>query len=235
MPATSVTTGWDVIVVVAMQNTSRSVSTVTDTAGNTYAQAESATGTGIKTEVWGCHSITGHGSNVITVTLTGSSLMSIAFEAYSSVSSFVGAGNDVGSHNIPTVEVPVQTAGNFAVGGLGFVIQAGMTISATAGCNLRQYANPGASSVGVALVDSASLAVCSIRESATISASKNWAAAGVELLSGGAATTYFDYEGVLPIQGNPTDQDQLILGNMPDSCQIPPATVSIKRSHGWSY
>jgi hypothetical protein len=70
--ATSLTTGNLIVVQVRVVGT---VSTVTDTAGNTYVLAKSApfsATSGTKFEAWYCLNATGHASNVVTVTFTGS-------------------------------------------------------------------------------------------------------------------------------------------------------------------
>jgi hypothetical protein len=69
--ATSLTTGNLIVVQFRVVGT---VSTVTDTAGNTYVlgQAGPTAVSGTKFESWYCLNATGHASNVVTVTFTGS-------------------------------------------------------------------------------------------------------------------------------------------------------------------
>jgi hypothetical protein len=69
--ATSLTTGNLIVVQFRVVGT---VSTVTDTAGNTYVLGQAATTavSGTKFEAWYCLNATGHASNVVTVTFTGS-------------------------------------------------------------------------------------------------------------------------------------------------------------------
>jgi len=84
----------------------------------------------------------------------------------------------------------IQERGNWIVGALGFVCNSGDTVAIMDG-TLRQSVVPALASVGVALVDNAGISVKStIPAEVRISASRNWAAAGVELRAGGSLILY---------------------------------------------
>lgn len=81
----SASAGQAIVVAVAILNTSVSVSSITDTAGNTYTLRSSVNNsTSVRTELWACSPTLGNSSNVIVVTLSGSSLASAAYEEYGS-------------------------------------------------------------------------------------------------------------------------------------------------------
>lgn len=78
----------DVLVAVAIANTSAAVSSVTDTAGNAYSLISSQTNSGsVRVEFWAAPTVIGNASNVVTVTLSSSSLMAIAVEEYAGLTS----------------------------------------------------------------------------------------------------------------------------------------------------
>jgi hypothetical protein len=89
--ATSIVTGTfaasyarDLVVAVALANTAASVSSITDTAGNTYALKSSATnGSSVRVELWQSQNITGNASNAVTVNVSASSLLAVAVQEYS--------------------------------------------------------------------------------------------------------------------------------------------------------
>lgn len=82
--AYAATAGRDILVAVALANTSCSVSTITDTAGNTYTlKSATANGSAVRVEIWQAQYITGNASNVINIAITGgSSLMAACREEY---------------------------------------------------------------------------------------------------------------------------------------------------------
>src|ERR1035438_1788967 len=81
--AFSATATQDVVVGIAILNTAVSVTGIADTAGNTYTpKAGGNNGSAVRVELWEAHSITANASNVITVTLSSTSLASAAFEEY---------------------------------------------------------------------------------------------------------------------------------------------------------
>jgi hypothetical protein len=88
--AFTATAGQDVLVAVALQNTSASVLSITDTAGNTYSMIGVETNSGhARLELWGASNISGNASNVVTVNVSASSLLSISVNEYAGLSSGV--------------------------------------------------------------------------------------------------------------------------------------------------
>jgi hypothetical protein len=85
LPALTITRGWDIIVAVAIANNAVSVSTITDTALNTYVLKSSMNGSTVRVETWQAHNCPQQTNNIITVNLSGSSAVAAAFETYSGV------------------------------------------------------------------------------------------------------------------------------------------------------
>src|SRR4051812_36750297 len=108
--ATSLTTGTftatagrELIVGVALQDTTKSVSSITDTAGNTYSLKSSASNSGnVRVELWRALSITGNASNAVTINFSGSTLASAGVVEHSGAGSqsvnntASGTGSDTG-------------------------------------------------------------------------------------------------------------------------------------------
>lgn len=82
--AFSVTTGNAIIVCIGTDNDPvRTVSSISDTAGNTYSSAGGYTNGVNRIEIWFAQNITGNASNVVTITLSGSAVGRIAVHQYS--------------------------------------------------------------------------------------------------------------------------------------------------------
>jgi hypothetical protein len=136
---------------------------------------------------------------VVTVSLTASSLMAIAVEEYAgAVSTYVGhTSSGTGSGYSPVTSLTIQDSGNFLIAAMGFVCNSGDTITAFEG-TLIQSVVPALTSVGVALVDSTSLGDGVLPASMSLSTSRQWAAAGLELRTHNANATYVEYAGPIP-------------------------------------
>jgi len=199
-------TGRDLVLVVVLGSTSSSVSSIGASAGSyaAWTLQASQNGTGVRVEVWTTHVNTG-AATVFTVNITGgNTTVSQELEEYSGVSSIgnAGAGNSGSSIDLETALLTLQDGNNFIVGGMGFACQSGDTLTAIAGTS-RQSSIPAATAVGGALYDSTSVVICQAETFAKISASRNWAAAAVELRTGGSSVTAIDYAAsVAPHQGS---------------------------------
>lgn len=70
LPATSLTTGNFIVVATRWLPNSSTITSITDTAGNTYVKAigRTATSSGTRVEMWYAYNVTGNASNVVTIT-----------------------------------------------------------------------------------------------------------------------------------------------------------------------
>lgn len=185
-----------VVVAIALGSTSSSISTVTDTKGNTYVKQAAQNGTGIRIEIWTSLSVAVQTSNIITANITGgNTTIALAAEEYAGVTAIGNNGViNGGSSSINMYENNVLTtqASNFVVGALGFTCVSGDTLTAVLGTS-RQSSIPAATAVGIALYDNTSVLNCIIPVAARISTARNWATAAVELKSGGTANSAISY------------------------------------------
>ena len=194
--ALTLTAGWDVIVAVALGSTSSSVSSITDTKGNTYSLVAAVNGTGVRTEIWASHNVGAQVSDVITVNLSAATTIAVAAEAYSGVSAEGGHATTSGSGTVIQGEVATVEVNDWAVAAFGFVCNSGDTLTAFFGTS-RASIIPAATAVGVALFDIAMIADATAMLLSGISASRNWASAAVELESGGAGLSPSGYAGAI--------------------------------------
>ena len=194
--ALSTTTGNDVVVTVALGSTTSSVSSITPSAGSytSWTLQSSKNGSGIRVEVWTAHVTTG-ASTIFTVNIAGgNTTCAVCVEQYSGVNSWGNTGSASGSAVNIDGTTNTQQASDWIVGGMAFACQSGDTLTATAGTS-RQSTIPAATSVGIALYDQTAVMDETMRLQSRISASRNWAFAAVEMLSGGSAATAGAYGG----------------------------------------
>jgi hypothetical protein len=193
------TTGNDVVVVVVLGSTSSSVSSITTSGGSytSWTLRASKNGTGVRVEVWTAHVTTG-ATNTFTANITGgNTTCGIAVEQYSGVSSIGNTGTASGnSRDLESAVIATQDGNNWIVGGLGFANNSGDTLTALLGTS-RQSSIPAATASAVALYDNSTVVDAYLIETyARISTSRQWAAATIELRSGGSAITATDYAAV---------------------------------------
>lgn len=208
--AQSATAGNDIIVNVSILDTTKSVTSITDTAGNSYAlKASVNNGSSIRIETWAAHSITGNASNVVTVNFSGNTLASAAKEQYSGVSSYGATSTNTGSSRYPQGDCATQDANNWNVTGIAAATSSGDTFTIDLG-TLRQNLVPALTTAGVALIDNSEIAQAAhLNNYATLSNSRDWATATLELRSGGSAAAVHDYVGQKPF--NPGRTGSLLL------------------------
>jgi hypothetical protein len=190
--AFNLTAGQDVYVAVALDSTSSSVTSITDTKGNTYSQINAVNGTGMRTELWASRGVAAQTSNIITVNVSPNCNIAAAAEEYAGVSALGNNATASDSSTYPRSEVLDQDGNNWVVAALGFACVSGDTQTAQNGTS-RQASIPAATAVGVALYDSTMITVGTLVEMTRLSNSRNWASAASELRSGGAAIPAVDY------------------------------------------
>jgi hypothetical protein len=180
----TVAAGDSMAVGVIMDNTSATVTSVTDTKGNTYTQKTALNGTGLRMEIWTCLNSGLQAGDIITVNVSPNCNFAIAGAKYSGVSSYGNVGSNSGTGTTTWSTVALQDDTNFGVFFLGFAAQSGDTVSARTGTQ-RVTSIPAATRPGIVLSDVSSLAPSSsVPQSSLISNSRNWVQAAIELRSG---------------------------------------------------
>lgn len=181
------------VVVAVLDSTSSSVSSITDTKGNTFTLKKAQNGTGVRVEVWACANAGAQTADIITINVSPNCNIAGAAEEYSGVSSFGNTGSATGSNAFPDGNAVTQEGGNFVVGGIGFACVSGDTLTAQIGTS-RQSSIPAATAAGGALYDDTMLIDGTVRVMTKISTARQWAVAIVELRGTGlVATTVADY------------------------------------------
>lgn len=184
--ATSLTTGQDVVIAVAILDTTVSVNSITDTASNAYTLKSAVNnGTSVRVEIWACHSITGNASDVIVVNLSGSSLASAAFEEYAGATSGIGSigATRTGTGTYAEGNVVSQDANNWSIAAIAVASSSGDTFTASLG-TIRRSLIPALTTAAVALVDNTAAPLVTLRDLVQISTSRAWAATCIELRTG---------------------------------------------------
>lgn len=183
------------VVAVALDNTSSSVTSITDTKGNTYTLKKAQNGTGIRAEIWACANAGSQTSDIITINVSPNCNIAGAAEEYSGVASFGNTGSDARSDIFPETTVVMQEGSNFTVISIAFACQSGDTLTAQTNFgNERQKSIPAATAAGGALYDNSMVVDGIVRVMSKLSTARQWAVAGVELRgTGNVATTVSDY------------------------------------------
>lgn len=144
--ATSHTTGNLVACIIRRQNTS-AVSTVTDTASNTYIKIVDtfSSGDGVWTDIWYAYDITGNASNVITVVLgsasTYSSVVCYQFSGVGAAASFGTSAGATGTGTVASTGTVTTTGSDSVIIGAFFALNASWT--AGSGYTLTAFAVTG--------------------------------------------------------------------------------------------
>lgn len=189
----TLTVGRNVYVVVGLDSTATSVTSITDTKGNSYTLVRAKNGTGVRVELWRSLSVGAQVANIITINVSPNSNIAGGAEEYSGVSS---QGNQadaaVASDANPILSDATQDGANVVIYGIAFPCVSGDTLTAVLGTE-RQKSIPAATAVGVALYDNTSVSDATIQALGRISTTRGWAMVAVELRSGGAAVTLVDY------------------------------------------
>ncbi len=201
LAATSLTGGNDIVIAVSIKDTTVSVSSITDTAGNTYTLKSSVNNsTDIRCEEWGAHNVTGNGSNIVTVNFSGSTICAIASAQYSSVNAFGNTGTNTGTNQHPYSSLLTQNANDFAVVAIAWAASSTDTVAASTG-NLRtsKVDAGGGTTAAVAICDFTTPGIATLMASGKLSVSRPWAGVAVNLRTATTAATNKSYEGRLPI------------------------------------
>lgn len=199
-PAINVAAASTVFVAVALANTASAVTSITDTAGNTYTLQSGVTfSTTVRVELWAATNATANAADVIVVNVAPNSLLAVAIETYSgAVSAYIGNTATASATSwAPEVKAVTQDGGNWNIAALGFACTSGDTFTAWEG-TIRQSIVPALTSVGVALVDNTNLGNGTIPCGVTLSALRDWAAATAELRTHATVVIYQGYVGLLP-------------------------------------
>ena len=183
LSAFSVTTGRKVVVAVALDDTTKSVTSITDTAGNTYVSVGAINGTGVRTEIWRSTTTASNGTNVVTINVSGACNIAGAAEEYSGATNYGNTGTSTGNSRTLGVTALTQDGGSYVTGALGFACVSGDTLTALLGTS-RQSSIPAATAVGVALYDNTVSFIATVETLTRISTARQWAAHSLELRSG---------------------------------------------------
>ena len=190
------TTGRTLVMMVVLGSTGSSVSSSSNSAGSySWTLKASVNGTGVRVEVWTSPVTTG-AATVFTINISGATSVEASLEEYSGVNSVGNSHTGSGSSVTLWDQADTQDGNNWVVSGLGFACVSGDTLTALTGTS-RQSSIPAATAVGGALYDNTDVVDGNFGNWTRISNSRNWAAASVELRSGGAAITAADYGGAV--------------------------------------
>jgi hypothetical protein len=178
-----VSAGQYAFVAVSIATTTASISSITDNLGNTYSrQSFLQNAAGVRVELWAAQVVTGS-ITALTITASVSSLMAACVVVYAGVASLGNIETAGGTGTIIADSLTTQDTGNWNVAAFGFVCASGDSITQTFGTRER-YVVPSLASVGCALLDATYTGPGLSILQATLSASRAWAVAGVELRTG---------------------------------------------------
>jgi hypothetical protein len=200
--AGTLTNGQLVAVCIAILTTTVSVSSISD-GSNTYTLQSSAnSGTSVRTEIWTAPITAATGSRTITINFSGSTLASAAYEEYAGVSSIGNIGTTAtGTSTYAEGDVATQDGNNWSVCAIAVASSSGDTFTADLG-TIRQSKIPALTTAGVGLIDNTSVGVVgALRNAILLSTSRAWAAAAIELRSGGSAINVTESSIPAPVGG----------------------------------
>lgn len=148
--------GQIIVVGVAILDTTKSVSGISDGVNTYTLQSAGNNSTNVRVEEWAC-AVASSATRTITVSFTGSTLAAAAYEEYGGPPSAVGTyipSIYTANSSLPAANgaQPIQDIGNWFVAAIAMATTAGDTISALDG-NLRQSAIPTVTGAAIALVD----------------------------------------------------------------------------------
>jgi hypothetical protein len=178
----AVVAGQYTFVAVAIATTTATISAITDNLGNIYSQRSwLQNAAGVRTELWAAP-VTFPGSiNTLTITVSPASLMAACVVAYAGISALGNIETAGGTGTMLVDSLTTQDAYNWNVAAFGFVCASGDTLTATLGAIRERYLVPALTSVGCALIYATYSGPGLSILTATLSASRAWAVAGVEL------------------------------------------------------
>lgn len=189
-------TGRIVVVVVLLDDT-KSVSTVTDTAGASYSliSAYNVNAT-LRLEYWRCDTPLTKTGDVITATLaSGTTSIAIAAEQYTGdVGVETGAPTTTGTSFYPTGSFTTTDENDFAVVLIGFNGASTDTITQTLGTK-RQSAVGSSGAAGVALVDNTESIEGTLPGSVLLSVSRTWGTVSLGLQATTTVGAYNMWDG----------------------------------------
>jgi hypothetical protein len=187
----AVTAGQYSFVAISIATTTASISSVTDNLGNTYSrQSFLQNAAGVRVELWAAQVVTGS-ITALTITVSVSSLMAACVVVYAGVNALGNTETAGGTSAIVVGSLTTQDTGNWNVAAFGFVCASGDSITQTFGTRER-YVVPSLASVGCALIDASYTGPGLSILQATLSTSRAWAVAGVELRTSVAFGGFLD-------------------------------------------
>jgi hypothetical protein len=193
MPVETLTFGNFIVVTVAILTPSISVSSIVDSASNTYTlQSAINNGSSIRSEIWTAPILSSTGSQTVVVNLSGNTLASAAYEMFSGVTSgSFNVGSSIGSNSIPEGFVATQDSNNYVITGVSVATTSGATFSEVGGVttNILQSIVPSLTSASSALLSNTTYIPCTISTIVTLSSSFSWATTSIELRSGSATSS----------------------------------------------
>lgn len=185
LPVINVSNPSTFVIVVILDNTAASVTSITGAAGTATLQA-SANGTGVRIEIWTIAN-TSSGNVTLVVNVSPNCNIATAAQNYTGVTGIGNITTNTGSSRyLNTGHISNTETGDWNVGCLGFACVSGDTLTAMTGTSV-QTSIPAATAVGVNLCDpglSNNVNSSFMFMQAGISTSRNWAAGIIELLSG---------------------------------------------------
>ncbi len=174
------------IVVSAGNDSSLTVSSVTDSGGSTYTQRATIANGADRSEIWSTAAGGAVAGTSITVTFSGTGAVGASASDYSGVQALGTTGTNTGTSTVPTISLTTQDNSNAVVA--GFQAHGGVPAAQTTGAlrDEREFFSP-----LEALVDNCAASPSSVTDAITLTSSQAWAATALELRSttgGGGGT-----------------------------------------------
>ena len=176
------------IIAVAILTTTVTVSGISDGTNTGVFRGAINNSTNVRVELWSLP-IASSATRTITITFSGSTLASAAYEEYSGSTGIgnIGSGSTGNSQSAQAI-VTEQDTSSWVIVANAFASSSGDTLSGVVGTN-RQSVIPALTTSGVSLSDVTEVASIPVLTSIWISNARQWAAIGLELRTGVSATS----------------------------------------------
>jgi hypothetical protein len=200
--ASTQTNGQIIVVSVSIAGTS-TVSSISD-GTNTYTFRSGITnGSAVRSETWTALITGSTASRTITINFSGSTLASAAYQAFSGST---GIGNIATpttgvSSRFSELYIPIQDNGSFVVASHAIATSSGDTLTQADGTK-QQSIVPALTTAATGLVISNEFFVCNLATNLFISASRSWAATGIELRTGSTSAAVTVSNVYVPLKYN---------------------------------
>lgn len=181
------TVGQKLALGIALGDITQTVTSITDTAGNTYLFSYGLNQSTVRTELWVVNSMIANAANVITVNFSSPVLASGAFGEYAGPTGFTPPPFETGGPSAtPGASVNSVGSNDWMVAFFGVATQSTDTFTPSHG-NLRQSIIPALTSVSMFMMDITSPLSGTIAVYGTLSVSRQWAAVATGFTSGSPA------------------------------------------------